>query len=120
MPTPYSVVLLPLGPVDPVLLRRLRQSLRKILHLPVKIAPLALALPASAWHPGRKQYHSTELLAHILQAIGPYHGKILGVTMADLYLPILTHVYGEAQLNGQVALISGFRPAGTPTVPPRP
>lgn len=112
MPIPYNINLLPLGAVDPVLLRRLRQALRKVFRLPVKIAPLALALPLSAWHPGRKQYHSTELLTYILESFQVNAGKILGVTMVDLYIPILTHVFGEAQLDGQAALISGFRPRG--------
>lgn len=112
MSIPYSITLLPLGPVDPVLLRRLRQALRKIFGLPVRLAPVALALPPSAWHPKRNQYHSTELLTYILANFAAPPGKILGVTMVDLYIPILTHVFGEAQLDGRVALISGCRPRG--------
>jgi archaemetzincin len=48
--------------------------------------------------------------------------RILGVTARDLCIPILTFVFGEAQLTGKAAIISVFRSrgdAGGPT-PARP
>jgi len=35
--------------------------------------------------------------------------RVLGVTLVDLYIPILTFVFGEAQLQGSCALVSGHR-----------
>ena len=35
--------------------------------------------------------------------------KILGVTAVDLFIPILTYVFGEAQLDGIGALVSMHR-----------
>ncbi len=35
--------------------------------------------------------------------------KVLAVTRADLFIPILTHVYGEAQLGGKACIISTHR-----------
>jgi archaemetzincin len=35
--------------------------------------------------------------------------RILGVTSLDLYIPILTFVFGEAQLRGNCAVVSSFR-----------
>jgi archaemetzincin len=48
--------------------------------------------------------------------------QILGITAADLYIPIFTFVFGEAQLDGRAALISTFRPGGGADgfQPPRP
>ncbi len=34
---------------------------------------------------------------------------MLGVASVDLYIPILTFVFGEAQLAGTCAVISGYR-----------
>ena len=34
---------------------------------------------------------------------------MLGVTDRDLFIPILTYVFGEAQLNGRAALVSTAR-----------
>jgi archaemetzincin len=35
--------------------------------------------------------------------------KILGVTGIDLFVPVLTYVFGEAQLDGRAAVVSSFR-----------
>ncbi len=40
--------------------------------------------------------------------------RVLGITAVDLYIPIFTFVFGEAQLDGKAAIISTFRPRGTP------
>jgi archaemetzincin len=36
-------------------------------------------------------------------------GKVLGVTDVDLFIPILTFVFGEAQLGGRAAVVSTAR-----------
>lgn len=58
----------------------------------------------------RGQFHSTGLLAELVE-LGRRHSstKLLGVTEVDLFIPILTFVFGEAQLGGQTALLSTHR-----------
>lgn len=64
--------------------------------------------PRSAYHSERNQYHSTEILQSLHAASGG--GSIfLGITDVDLFIPILTFVFGEAQLGGSVAVISHHR-----------
>lgn len=103
--------LVALGPLDPEILRRLRVPLTKFFGLPVKILR-PVPLPEETRHIVRQQYHSTQLLEYLLtiNTIGAL--RILGVTAVDLYIPILTFVFGEAQLDGQAAIISAFRPRG--------
>lgn len=43
------------------------------------------------------------------QRTAPDDVRLLGVTMVDLYIPILTFVFGEAQLQGKCALVSAHR-----------
>jgi archaemetzincin len=62
-----------------------------------------------AYHPTRRQHNSTQLLAKLLQLDLAEGHKVLGVTEVDLFIPILTFVFGEAQLGGRVALISAHR-----------
>jgi archaemetzincin len=99
------------GPVDPEILRRLRTAVAKILGLPVRVLR-PLPLPEMTFHIVRGQYHSTQILEYLLST--PVSGafRILGVASVDLYIPILTFVFGEAQLNGKAAVISLFRPRG--------
>lgn len=62
-----------------------------------------------AYDSGRRQYNSTQLLAKLLKVSNNSEGMILGVTEVDLFIPILTFVFGQAQLGGPAALISTHR-----------
>lgn len=64
-----------------------------------------------AFHPERGQYYSTALLER-LSGESANEGRawrVLGVTPLDLYVPILTFVFGEAQLQGICAVVSYSR-----------
>jgi archaemetzincin len=66
------------------------------------------ALPAEVYDARRKQWSSSKLVAWISRS-GPPAGKVLGVTSVDLFIPILTFVFGEAQLGGRSAVVSSAR-----------
>jgi archaemetzincin len=57
----------------------------------------------------RDQYHSTAILEKLASTSPSSAAKIVAITNVDLFIPILTHVYGEAQLAGQACIISTFR-----------
>ena len=71
-----------------------------------EVLPAALD-PAPSFHSGRQQYYSTDLLSRLQKCRGGW--RLLGVTPLDLYIPILTFVFGEAQLEGGCAVVSTFR-----------
>ncbi len=56
--------------------------------------------PVSAYHPERNQYHSTDLIEKLTRLDGANQQQLLGITAVDLFIPILTFVFGEAQLAG--------------------
>ena len=62
--------------------------------------------PAFALHAERQQYHSSEILATMQRHVTSNTWRLLGVTQCDLYIPILTFVFGEAQLGGRSAVVS--------------
>ncbi len=64
--------------------------------------------PRDAWDPRRRQWSSTRILRWLGEA-GPKGGKLLGITDVDLFIPILTFVFGEAQLGGASAVVSTAR-----------
>jgi archaemetzincin len=64
--------------------------------------------PLEAFDPRRRQWSSTRILRWLLE-VGPRGGKVLGVTDVDLFIPILTFVFGEAQLDGGAAVVSTAR-----------
>jgi archaemetzincin len=86
------------------LLDQIKPALSRILEIPVEISSRVLE-PAAAYHPERDQYHSTALLEP-LRHFSEGDEIVLGVTAADLFVPILTYVFGEAEMNGRVAIVS--------------
>jgi len=62
-----------------------------------------------AYNRARGQYHSTEILKRLAQDPHTESWRILGVADLDLYIPILTFVFGEAQLSAATALVSTHR-----------
>lgn len=64
--------------------------------------------PRHAFDPRRNQHSSGEILKWLLP-LAPQGGKVLGITDRDLFIPILTYVFGEAQLDGAAAVVSTAR-----------
>jgi len=65
--------------------------------------------PPQAFNARRQQYSSTDILAWMTGRVSPGTGQLLAVTTADLCIPILTFVFGEAQLEGPCAVVSTHR-----------
>jgi archaemetzincin len=61
--------------------------------------------PASAFDAARRQYSSTVFLSELAQSSGPAD-RVLGVTERDLFIPMLSFVFGQAQLGGRIAVVS--------------
>ena len=103
------------------ILRRLRTRSANFLPLPVRLMPPE-PLPPRTYHVIRNQYNAVQLLECLTRRRKKTRlFEFLGVTAGDLYIPIFTFIFGEAQLNGNTAIISVFRlrgDAGGPT-PPR-
>lgn len=100
--------LLPIGELDARLLEAIGPRLAQQFRTPWDVLTPGLD-PQFAYHAERQQYHSTELLGQIAGLVGPESWRLLGVTGCDLYIPILTFVFGEAQLGGAAAVVSTHR-----------
>ena len=57
----------------------------------------------------RKQYYSTVILESVIKSNPDLEGNVLILTEMDLFVPVLTHVFGEAQLNGKFSIVSVCR-----------
>ena len=92
------ISLVPVGRVDRALLEPLAEGLTQRLRVACSIQPEGLEAEF-AFNPLRRQYHSTEILKKLLQKPPSESWKMLGVTEMDLYIPVLTFVFGEAQVS---------------------
>lgn len=65
--------------------------------------------PGDAFDARRGQHSSTRILRWLLGVRPPDATKVVAVTDADLFIPVLTFVFGEAQLGGAAAVVSTAR-----------
>ena len=89
-------------------LREIGESIGNDLDFSVKRLPLPL-MADRFYDSKRRQYHSSAILKELLHSLPPDVHKAIGVVSFDLFIPILTFVFGEAQLNGKVAVVSTAR-----------
>jgi archaemetzincin len=72
--------------------------------LPVK----EMEIPAVdfAYDAGRRQYGSIPVLEMLVRLCPGDAGKLLAITERDLFVPVLTFVFGQAQLGGRAGVVS--------------
>jgi archaemetzincin len=86
------------------LLEYLAASLARVFRARCQIVPEVLDI-SDAWDAAREQYYSTYILRRLERLSDP-DVRVLGVTACDLFVPVLTFVFGEAQLEGGCATVS--------------
>jgi archaemetzincin len=67
-----------------------------------------MSIPAVefSYDAARGQYRSTAILESLLRLWPRDAEKLLAVTERDLFVPVLTFVFGQAQLGGRAAVVS--------------
>jgi len=102
--------MLPIGEIDVEFLRKLLEELEEIYQGFQTKLDDPLDLQANWYDPNRGQYHSTRILESLSHLTGDREvERLLGVTKADLFVPSLNFVFGEAECPGNAAVISIFR-----------
>lgn len=92
-----------IGSVKAPILERLCGSLNSILACKVMSDN---EYPVFAFEPKRNQYYARMIIEKLVCTLPSDCEKLIGITDVDLCTPVLTFVYGEAQLGGRVALVS--------------
>jgi archaemetzincin len=93
--------------VETDLLAGLAAELAPIFRMACQVRPESLDV-AFARDGMRNQHHSTAILQAMQRYVEP-GARLLAVTSVDLYVPVLTFVFGEAQLTGSCAVVSLHR-----------
>ncbi len=106
--TPNNIAIVPIGSFDLELIEIIISRIENIFGVSSEILPLLNDLSFALDHK-RKQYHSTPILEKLAAKSPPNAIKILALCHVDLFIPILTHVYGEAQIGGKACIISTHR-----------
>ncbi len=91
-----------------VLLQNLVSELSKRFTSKIHIVDLKINLD-DFFSIDRKQYFSTQIIAEAMKLTDKYNGKIILLTDVDIFVPVLTFIFGEAQLNGKHSILSVCR-----------
>jgi archaemetzincin len=102
------VSLLSFGEVEETVLESVESIVREELALPARRLP-QLPSPLFAYDSRRLQFDSTRILQETLRQGGGKALRVLALTEADLFIPMLTFVFGQAQLGGPAAVVSTAR-----------
>jgi archaemetzincin len=92
------ISLIPLGNISSKQMEVLAESLTTTLQVPCALSPERQNIEF-AYDSLRGQYHSTAVLSRMRSLPHRDGTLLLGVTEADLFVPIFTFVFGEAQLG---------------------
>ncbi len=61
------------------------------------------------FNPERIQYSANDILNWLLNLSSGSDEKVIGLTGVDIYIPVLTFIFGQAYLGGQAGIISDYR-----------
>lgn len=100
-----SINIAPLNFSNEALLEKIIEKLSEIFEWDIKKINLALD-PDSSLNKERNQYYSTQIIADAIKVTGDITGKIVLLCDFDLFVPVFTFIFGEAQLNGKHSTVS--------------
>ena len=103
-----DVYLAPLKFSNTLLLDKIRNELTSYLPFEIRQAELKINIENS-YSNERSQYFSTSIISEAIKQSEALNGKVIILTEVDLFIPVLTFVFGEAQLNGKHSIISVCR-----------
>jgi archaemetzincin len=104
-----AIKLVPVLPVSIDVMRSFVAPLQAEFRLPVEVDTVHAFASDVAYNISRGQSNSSVVLTELQRVFPDFGGKLLGVTSVDLFIPVLTFVFGEAQLNDRACVASGCR-----------
>ncbi len=99
------IYLSPIGAVNGETLSMLARHVGELFGFDSEVST-SFPEPDYAFDARRGQYSSTVILRNLSSVTPPDATRFVGVTGCDLYIPMITFVYGQAQLCGRTAIIS--------------
>jgi archaemetzincin len=103
-----DLCLVPIGDVPPNVLEWIENAAAE--WFPLRLRRLAaLPIPEGAYDAKRQQYQSVEIMKMLARSAPRDASRVLGVTEVDLAIPMLSFLFGQAQFDGRVAVLSVCR-----------
>lgn len=103
-----NIILISFGNFDQGMLDSAAAYVNNEFSVPVRIRDGNLDL-SEFYDPARRQYNGTSLLKKVDNLFGNDPEKTIALFKVDLFIPILTYIFGQAYLNGRSGIVSVYR-----------
>jgi archaemetzincin len=94
------------GSVSLNVLRELEGPIQQVLTIGTYLGKVNLGTPSYAFNKDRSQFHTTAIMRRLLTIRDPGALNIMGITDGDLFTPDTPFVFGEADRDSHVAVLS--------------
>ncbi|MRR22527.1 hypothetical protein EG830_06055 [bacterium] len=103
-----KIILLSCGSFDRAFLKKISGEVETIFRYETVTEECHIDL-SSFYNPARRQYDGDRLLQQIPAFTSSEYHKMIGLFRVDLYIPILTYIFGQAILGRDCAVASVYR-----------
>jgi len=103
-----TIGIMPFGEIPEIVPKIIAGNIIAYLNLLAEIIPPA-ENPDYALNGKRLQYDAGTILMNLESSCLNNYEKVIGILDVDLFVPIFSHVFGEAKQGGKYALVSLFR-----------
>lgn len=105
---PQNISLISFGYFDSDLLRKISETVKREFLLEVFMKEGHLDL-SEFYDPTRRQYNGARLINQVESTFSSDTTKTIGLFNVDLFIPILTYIFGQAFLKGRTGIASSYR-----------
>jgi archaemetzincin len=103
-----TITLFTFGYFEPTLIEKVIVAVQNEFHCAV-VQKDALIDLSEYFDSSRRQYNGDKILKSIMLYPVQSDAKVIGLLQVDLYIPILTFIFGQAQLSGTYGIASSYR-----------
>lgn len=103
-----SIILMSCAHIEKDTARFIAEDIMREFNYPVLFKECSVDLSVF-YNPGRRQYDANRILKQVSELSSPNSVKIMGLFSVDLFIPILTYIFGQAILNGNTGIASLYR-----------
>ena len=103
-----GITLISRGQFEKDFIEQMALDIERVFGIQVNIAPFYHDI-AACFDAARKQYDANQLLEMVHAEHAESSLKTIGLFKVDLFIPILTYIFGQAQYKGPVGITSVYR-----------
>lgn len=102
------IIIVSCGSFEKEFIRKIASAVTAEFRMPVLVEENYIDL-TPFYNPARRQYDADRLLGYMERCTEKQFTRIAGIFRVDLFIPIMTYIFGQAFINGRAAIVSVHR-----------